>query len=77
MSKWGYNPMSNYTRDCPYFLRGYVYRMLKFKVEYPAIGADEYDKHFREREIHYLQRKAARLGFTLSPAQNVPTAAVS
>jgi len=45
-----------------------VYRMLKFKIEYQAIRAEEYEQHFREREIKYLQRKAARLGLTLAPA---------
>ena len=63
-----------------------VYRMLDSKVEYHAIGAEEYEKRFREREIKYLpclrttglrQRKAARLGLTLSPSQNVPAGAVS
>lgn len=44
-----------------------VYRMLKFKVEYQALKAEEYDQRFREREIKYLQRKATRLGFAISP----------
>ena len=43
------------------------YQMLKFKVEYQAIGADEYEQRFREHEIRYLQHKAARLGLVLSP----------
>ena len=47
-----------------------VYHLLKFKVEYCQMGAQE--QQFRERETRYLQRKAARLGFTLTP-----TAAVS
>lgn len=44
-----------------------VYHLLKFKVEYQSMSAQEYEQQFREREIRYLQRKAARLGFTLSP----------
>ncbi len=44
-----------------------VYHMLKFKVEYLPTSAQEYEQQFREREIRHLQRKAARLGFTLSP----------
>ncbi|MGQ9716043.1 MAG: IS110 family transposase [Anaerolineae bacterium] len=44
-----------------------VYHMLKFKVEYLPASAQEYEQQFREREIRHLQRKAARLGFTLSP----------
>ena len=31
-------------------------------------SAQEYDQRSREREIRYLQRKAAKLGFTLSPS---------
>ena len=44
-----------------------VYRMLKCKVEYQTMRAEEYEQRFRECEIKYLQRKVARLGFTLSP----------
>jgi len=54
-----------------------VYRMLEFKIEYDPMGADEYDKRFREREIKYLERKAVRLGFSLMPAQATLTSAVS
>ncbi|MCJ7533232.1 MAG: hypothetical protein MUO64_19705 [Anaerolineales bacterium] len=42
--------------------------MLKFKVDYQAVSAQEYDQRFREREIRYLQHKAVKLGFTLSPS---------
>ena len=45
-----------------------VYHMLKDRVQYHDIGAAEYNKHYREREIQYLQKKAAKLGYTLSPA---------
>jgi hypothetical protein len=45
-----------------------VYRMLKYQVEYEPLSVQEYEKHFREQQIKYLQRKAARLGFQLSPA---------
>jgi len=45
-----------------------VYHMLKNRVPYHDIGAAEYEQHFREREMRYLQKKAARLGYTLSPA---------
>ena len=46
-----------------------VFKMLQSKVEYQAISAREYDQQFKQREIRYLQRKAARLGFTLAPSQ--------
>ena len=42
--------------------------MLKFKLDYQAVIAQEYDQRFREREIRYLQRKSAKLGFTLLPS---------
>lgn len=48
-----------------------VYHLLKFKVEYQQMSAQEYEEQFREREIRHLQRKAARLGFTLTPAEAV------
>ncbi len=32
------------------------------------IGAAAYPQRFREREMHYVQKKAAKLGYTLSPA---------
>ena len=45
-----------------------VYHMLKNRVQYHDIGAAEYNQQFREREMRYLQKKAAKLGYTLSPA---------
>ena len=45
-----------------------VYPMLKERVPYHDLGAAEYPKRFRERELQYLQKKAAKLGYTLSPA---------
>jgi len=43
-----------------------VYKMLKEKVPYTHTTAQEEDARFRDREIAYLQRKAAKLGFTLA-----------
>jgi hypothetical protein len=45
-----------------------VYHMLKDHVSYHDIGAAEYNKRFRERELQYLQKQAAQLGYTLSLA---------
>ena len=45
-----------------------VYHMLKDRVPYHDIGATEYNKRFRERELKDVQKKAAQLGYTLSPA---------
>ncbi len=44
-----------------------VYHMLKHRVPYYDIGAAEYNKRFREREMHSLQKQAAKLGYKLSP----------
>jgi transposase len=43
-----------------------VYHMLKDQVPYSDMGAAEYNKRFRECESRYLQKKAAKLGYTLS-----------
>ena len=45
-----------------------VYHMLKHRVQYHDIGETEYNQQFREREMRSLQKKAAKLGYTLSPA---------
>jgi hypothetical protein len=45
-----------------------VYHMLKDRVPYHDIGAAEYNQRFRERELKYLQKKAAKLGYTLALA---------
>ena len=45
-----------------------VYRMLKFQIEYEPLSVQEYELHYRQQQIKYLERKAARLGFQLAPA---------
>jgi transposase len=45
-----------------------VYHILKDRVPYHAIGAAEYNTRFRERELQYLQKKAAQLGDKLALA---------
>lgn len=44
------------------------YRMLKDKVEYQPLTAQEYEQKFRSQQLKYLKKKAARLGFQLTPA---------
>jgi len=51
-----------------------VYYMLKFKQEYRHVRADEYEQRFEERELRYLQRKASRLGFQLTPSTPISQA---
>ena len=45
-----------------------VYHMLKHRVPDHDIGAAAYNQRFREREMQYLQKKAAKLGYQLLPA---------
>jgi transposase len=44
-----------------------VYTMLKEHTPFEAASAEAYDQQYRERELKYLQRKAAKLGFDLAP----------
>jgi len=44
------------------------YRMLKDKVEYQPLSAEEYETRYRQQRVRYLQKKAARLGFQLALA---------
>ena len=45
-----------------------LYYMLRDKTPYRATNAAAYDQQFRDRELKHLRRKAAKLGFDLSPA---------
>jgi hypothetical protein len=45
-----------------------VYRMLKYQVEYETISVEEYEKKYKEQQIKYMKKKAAKLGFQLVPA---------
>jgi hypothetical protein len=49
-----------------------IYFMLKYKVPYQDIGAEGYESQQRARELLYLQRKAAKLGFDLTPKEHAP-----
>ena len=45
-----------------------VYRMLKYKVEYEPLSVAEYERHYRDQQLKYLRKKAAKLGFQLTPS---------
>ena len=45
--------------------------MRKHRGPYHDIGAAEYHQRFRERALQYLQKKAAKLGYTLSLASPI------
>jgi hypothetical protein len=44
-----------------------VYRMLKYRVEYETISVEEYEKKYRDQQIRYMKKKAAKLGYQLVP----------
>jgi len=44
-----------------------VYRMLKYQVEYEPLSAQSYETHYKEQQIKYLTKKAAKFGFQLTP----------
>jgi transposase len=43
-----------------------VYRMLKDKIEYEPMSVAQYEQHYREQQLKYLQKKAVKLGFQLT-----------
>ena len=43
-----------------------VYHLLKEHEPFEGTTATEYDRQCHERELKYLQRKAAKLGYTLT-----------
>jgi transposase len=44
-----------------------VYRMLKYKVEYEPLNANEYQRQYEAQQIKYIKKRAAKLGFQLVP----------
>lgn len=48
-----------------------VYRMLKYQVEYEPLSAQAYEAHFKDQQIKYLVKKAAKFGFQLAPVSAV------
>jgi len=50
------------------------YYMLKHRTPFHDLGGEEYERRARERELHNLQRRAAKLGLALIAAPVAPTA---
>jgi transposase len=46
-----------------------VYRMLKYGQRYVDKGAEYYEQKYRNQQIHFLQKKAAQLGFLITEVQ--------
>ena len=53
------------------------YRVLSTRTEYRPISAQQYDEHWRERTIRYLQRRAHQLGLELTPRASAPAASTT
>jgi hypothetical protein len=51
-----------------------VYYMLQHRVQYHDLGAVAYEQKQQERELAYLKKKAAKLGFTLVEHALAPVA---
>ncbi len=51
-----------------------VYAMLKNRVPFQEVGADEYERRYRQRVIARLTKKALTLGFRLVPQEEVAVA---
>ena len=56
------------TVACAHAIARVVYRMLKYQVEYETISVEEYEAKYKEQQIKYMKKKAAKLGFELVPA---------
>jgi transposase len=52
-----------------------VYHMLKYRVQYQDIGAEEFGRIQRERDVAILRKKAAKLGLTLTTLESAQPAA--
>lgn len=44
-----------------------IYRMLKYSTSYKNLGADYYEKKYKDRTLTNLKRKATELGYQLMP----------
>ena len=48
-----------------------VYHMLTYHVQYDDMGAEEFERQHRERDIKALRKRATKLGFTLVASEAV------
>jgi len=56
-------PAAQATVATAHMIARVVYRMLKYKVEYETIDIEEYEAKYKEQQIKYMKKKAAKLGF--------------
>ena len=48
-----------------------IYRLIKHGEAYVRQGLEEYEKDFKARKLHALQKAAKKLGFQLTPNQQL------
>jgi hypothetical protein len=48
------------------------YARCKHRQPFEHVAAETYQQQFQERELNYLRRKAAKLGFDLAPKPDSP-----
>ncbi len=49
--------------------------MLKYHVQYEGMGAEEFERQHRERDIKALRKRVAKLGLTL--VASIPVQAIT
>jgi transposase len=49
-----------------------IYTLLTKGTAYVDQGQNYYEERHRQRVLHHLHRKAAAMGFTLTPVEPVP-----
>lgn len=49
-----------------------IYTLLTKGTDYVDKGQDYYEERYRQRVVHHLNRRAASLGFTLTPIESAP-----
>ena len=52
-----------------------VYHLLKYHVQYQALGVEAFERQHRERDVKALRKKASKLGFTLVESHPTPATA--
>jgi transposase len=60
-------PQSHYGDG--HWLARLVYRMLRYGQQYVDKGAEYYEQRNRQQQIKFLTKKAAQLGFRVTPTQ--------
>ena len=49
-----------------------IYSILKYGMDYLSKGQEEYEKHYKHRVLHNLNRSAHSLGYKLVPVSSLP-----